>query len=367
MTKLSKYAGGMSIVDFGADPTGVLNSGPSIQAAANAAGAEGVGLLTPHGRFRIASEVIVDATDSPSDRAFTLSGARGGSRFIVDIPGAKALRFPNWLSVDIRDLTFYGVAGRLYDCTEALDFASSSGVHVRDCTFKGIASSGYGVIHNGAGDLAMTDVQLAGCTADEAVVCSRDNWRRHEMLRVTMNDIGILDHDAAISKVGTNANQLIPRAWVRSEDVAVALGAFRQSVFSMERCWLDENAARAIQVLSTTNRLFAVDIINCPISTGVTDTDSAATIEIGNVERAFIRNTYTKQLNGTPNFQRDALALMNVLRTELNGFQCHTEATAANRITTDADCAALVMHGMVQGRDYRTLDADLLTVVTSLP
>jgi hypothetical protein len=369
-------AGFVNAMDHGAAGDGVADDGPALEAiAAEHCIPYERGLWLPGGcTFRIASRAafIGAATNEP---AFTIAGVRGASRVLCDCPGVDAFLFSAFISLRISGLMFFGKVGRFGDCLSAIDIVGCLTVEIDHCNFKWLGSTGTACIYQHGGSLYMHDCVFGGvgCNSAAGAVVRTQLYARAVYERLSFSDLAYMDGTTTGAKIGAGGNQCFPSAWIKAEDVVKLSGGFSQSTFAVRDCWFDENAKRSVWCAPTVNlgavpprhRLYAAELSDVRASAGYQPTfDAVPVFDFANVDRLDVQRTFCAELHDGGAQQRDALKLTSVTRTHLDGFRCATIATDANRIVTDADCAALIMSGMAQGTDYRTLSADNATTVT---
>lgn len=362
-------AGWLSPLSFGAlgndpgDGTG-HDDGPAFNACAAACVAGGYGMWVPPSpiakrNYNIATAMHVVPGASDQAAFFFCSG---GARILVNTPVDDAFRFDNFGSVYVDGFCFRGISGvtRLYDAYQAIYFASSRGCVMRNCVFKWLAANGPGVVSGVNSEVSVFDCKFDGCAGAVSCISGVSASRMH-VERCTFDDQGLID---GVSTGAKSALVLTPQ-WIQAKDVEALIGGFSQSTLVIRECWFDETSARALRVSSPAHPLYSALIEDCQAS-AYGHAPGPAVYDIANVTRLDMNRCAAFELVPGQQ-QRDALSLVSVTRAHLDGFICATVANDANRIVTDAGCAALILDGMTIGTDYRTLSPNGATTVTNNP
>lgn len=325
------------------------------------------GLLVPDtgAAYRIDTQVNI----SPGRTGRTLDVVGGGT-ILANVNGSSAvLSFANIERVRL-DLNIRGLITnpssptrvRFADCLRGFEFISCRMSYWSGRAFWIGASEA--IIYCNAGALWCRDFLMEGAAATVANIRAV-NYSGLVVESGNINDIGYFGASTGGSSVGqSNANQAIPGAWIRADDVSALQGGFQQQTPTFRQLFLDETASRKIQIAPTT-RLHACLIEDVRSSACHVGTAQPA-YDIANVDRFEMRRSSamtTAQGGG----QSDAVSLAGVSRAWLDSCRFATVANDCNRIVTDANTPALIMSGMTQGTDYRTLSADNATTVTTYP
>jgi hypothetical protein len=352
----------VSVRDYGATGDGITDDGPAVRAAmAAVANASTMGmkkLFWPAGQYRISSNVdnlgfgYAPVTYQPG---LTMEGVGSGSVIIADVGAGNALfRFDNFLHFVVRNLLFRGfTTSHFTDCGWLGIVGSIQMAVFEDCTFLGI----------GADDRVLwtinSDIILERCDFDGSVgvnsVLKFDPWSK-----VELNDINFSDNAtfgaAGIGKVGGNANQNIPGAWLEVGTTGPLNNAYSQGTVTLRHVRCDENAYAAIKINGggvVIQRVLLEDVnASACLQAGAA---GVPVVDIRVCNYVEFKGFWAGELGGGGALQRDAISLVNVSRTLLNWVQVATIANDANRIVADSDCIELHLKNMIQGTNYRTL------------
>ena len=258
----------LNLLGFGADPSGVDDSGPALQAAIDAlGGSNGTALYVPPGTYRIATGVTRNFLTGASSIVIRGEGSASIFKIAVGANG-RALQLQNLESVLLDNLTFVSSTtnGTAIDAKYTLSLEYCRIAVIRRCDFYGVTTVRGGPIGQPEGavvfayhtDLRIEHSAFRGCAGDYTngstpfdgtPVVDNENWTGLSVTDTDFIDWGILNGVGYIGATSPPSS-----AWIRlrrpapreDENGNVGQGAAAQAHVVLSRVRLDEGAYYAV-------------------------------------------------------------------------------------------------------------------------
>lgn len=255
----------LNLLSFGADPTGVADSGPALQRALDALNAKtGTALYIPAGRFRLATGASRNFKNNPS--SIVIRGEGSASVLQIEVGATRrALQLQNLDSLTLAQLTFVGATtnGSTISALATLSLEYCRMAIVRHCNFYGVTTIRGGaargtppgaVVYSHHSDLHIEHSAFHSCAGDYTIgdspfdgtpVVDNENWTG-----LTVSDSEFIDWGTLNGVVYRGATSPPSSAWIRVRRPAARAdeSAAGQSNVVIERTRLDEGAYYAVAI-----------------------------------------------------------------------------------------------------------------------
>ena len=338
--------GPMSVREFGARGTGLVDDSPAFDAALAFMARSGGSLYIPAGQYRI---------DRPL-QSINLLNQAAGVRFFGDGPASeirpnrlrdRLFRFDNVHErVSFEDVAFVGNGvGAEADCA-AIAYAAycSAGIEFTRCAFAGLRSDS--TDYRGLIDTYAADIEVHKCYFGGSAHSSGAMIHASEFGAIAVTHSTFIDYmtTGSVAHTKTSACASASWIWISTPNAGASQTAAEQSSIVVRQCLFDEGALRGIDLDPEGGaRIERALVEDCNFNVnGVT---WAAGLRARNVDRLAVRRA---RFSGLGSRQRDAVQLEAVDVADLE----HVVAVAgAPRLRADAatqywslrDCAIPVI------------------------